>query len=219
MKHSEDQQQVEPPQITSGMKFVIFFSGLRGAVAFSCSNIFPNTSGHREVIICTTTSIILITTFIQGMLIIPAINIAKVNIGVSDINDSSEKVIKSPPHIEKRFIYPMVIKNRSPLPALYFHDACASPDSIYRGASDGESSGGGYPSDSDDDIDENSGKMISLYGLSLVVIVAFLFSASKVISADRSKVYEQCTIRRSTSFSNFSILVTQNRYRRLCRAK
>ena len=161
MKQSEEQPQEEQqpqPQISSGMKFVIFFSGLRGAVAFSCSNIFPNSSGHREVIICTTTLIILITTFVQGMLIIPAINAAKVSIGVPDSTDASKLIMKSPPHIEERFIYPLVLKNHLPLPAQYFNNDYASPDSLYRGASDGESSGGGYPSDSDDDFDDSDGK-------------------------------------------------------------
>ena len=43
---------------------MIFFAGLRGAVAFACANIFPDTNGNRKLIVGTTTGIILITIFV-----------------------------------------------------------------------------------------------------------------------------------------------------------
>jgi Sodium/hydrogen exchanger family len=55
--------------ITMPTKHMVFFAGLRGAVAFACANIFPKTDNaddHRQVVVATTTAIILITIFIQG---------------------------------------------------------------------------------------------------------------------------------------------------------
>ena len=69
---------VNRPIITSGMKLVIFYSGLRGAVAYSCSFIFPDVYGHKDVIMVTTTAIIVVTILLQGSFIIPVVNLAGV---------------------------------------------------------------------------------------------------------------------------------------------
>jgi NhaP-type Na+/H+ or K+/H+ antiporter len=33
--------------ISPSTKHIVFFSGLRGAVSFSCANIFPDTNGNK----------------------------------------------------------------------------------------------------------------------------------------------------------------------------
>lgn len=91
------------------MMHVIFFSGLRGAVAYACSNIFPNQYERRELILCTTTAIILITIFLQGPFIVPVVNLAKVKVGVdSTAGREGRDNIKL--NMEETFIYPLVIK-------------------------------------------------------------------------------------------------------------
>lgn len=173
------------------MQFVIFFSGLRGAVAFSCSNIFPDMYGHRDVIICTTTSIILITTFLQGLLIVPVISIAQVAIGSSSSNNCTSRMkTTSPLHVEERYIYPLVIKNRFSPRFNRDSSLYASPESNYLGSPSeskispdylsSQSSGGGYPSDSDESIDSNESKIpytiLSYYILFYMLILHTVIS-------------------------------------------
>jgi NhaP-type Na+/H+ or K+/H+ antiporter len=45
---------------------MIFFAGLRGSVAFALAYLFPDDYGHRNIIMCSTTVVILVTIFIQG---------------------------------------------------------------------------------------------------------------------------------------------------------
>ena len=42
-----DSSDIERNQITVRTMHMIFFAGLRGAVAFACANIFPDTNGNR----------------------------------------------------------------------------------------------------------------------------------------------------------------------------
>ena len=48
-------------------------SGLRGAVAFACANIYPDTNGNRPLIVGTATAVILVTVFAFGALTVPVI--------------------------------------------------------------------------------------------------------------------------------------------------
>jgi len=54
--------------LTPELQTMIWFAGLRGAVAFACATLFPDNHGHRHVIIASTMIIILCTVFIQGSL-------------------------------------------------------------------------------------------------------------------------------------------------------
>jgi hypothetical protein len=81
----------------------VFFSGLRGAVAYACANIFPDTNHNRftkksyfvyhcinnivchslrEVVICTTMVIALITIFIKGGFTIKMLELLGIQRGV-----------------------------------------------------------------------------------------------------------------------------------------
>jgi len=52
--------------IKTNTMHMVFFSGLRGAVAYACANIFPDDHGNRETILCTTIVIALLTIFLKG---------------------------------------------------------------------------------------------------------------------------------------------------------
>ncbi|CAM9183140.1 unnamed protein product, partial [Ectocarpus fasciculatus] len=55
-----------PNLIPPNMKHMIYFSGLRGAVAYALANIFPDEEGNRGMFIATTMVIVLLTIFING---------------------------------------------------------------------------------------------------------------------------------------------------------
>ena len=132
------------------MQHVIFFSGLRGAVAFSCAEIFPNLYDSKEVVVTCTTGVILVTMKQQGIFIIPVIQLAKIKTGVvSSARDLQEEVSSNrrsgedfgPLHIEETYIYPIVIRGRG-LTSPRDTGACLSPDSEALSPG-GYSSGGG----------------------------------------------------------------------------
>ena len=52
--------------IPMNCQHMIFFSGLRGAVAYACATTFPNSYGNAECFLVTTMSIVLITVFALG---------------------------------------------------------------------------------------------------------------------------------------------------------
>jgi sodium/hydrogen exchanger 8 len=54
------------PWIPSKTQHMLFFSGLRGAVAFACVTSFPNDHGNRDAFIMTTMVIIFATVFLLG---------------------------------------------------------------------------------------------------------------------------------------------------------
>ena len=150
--------------ISLGMMHVIFFSGLRGAVAYACSNIFPNTYGHRDLIISTTSAVIVATMFFQGPLIVTVITLSKVKLGVPSFrspslrsgsprltspqgssNPKRSESFDEPPcsrnaSLEEQLIYPLVLRGwelSSPLSLLHnIH----SPDANNKWE---QSSGGG----------------------------------------------------------------------------
>ncbi|GMH67176.1 hypothetical protein TrLO_g1868 [Triparma laevis f. longispina] len=63
----DDQKNEEPKNvIDSKTQHMLFFSGLRGAVAFACAISFPNTYGNRDSFIVTTMIIVLVTVFGMG---------------------------------------------------------------------------------------------------------------------------------------------------------
>ena len=78
------------PIISLGMKHVVFYSGLRGAVAYSCSFIFPDHYGNKDVVMATTTAIIMLTILLQGSFIMPVVNLANVRRNKEDACDDDD---------------------------------------------------------------------------------------------------------------------------------
>ncbi len=64
----ETQTKGSSPIVTISPRIMnmLFFAGLRGAVAFSCANIFPEKSQNKGLVLSTTVVIILVTVIIQG---------------------------------------------------------------------------------------------------------------------------------------------------------
>ena len=136
-REENDNVDSRSPLISVGMMHVIFYSGLRGAVAYSCANIFPDTYNNRGVVMITTTAIVLVTMLVQGPFIIPFIQWANVRIGVKfsrHESDKRESALQTPlTMVEERYFYPLVLKKWSVL----------SPDLHDDFDVDDSSSGGG----------------------------------------------------------------------------
>ena len=54
------------PRIPTRTQHMLWFSGLRGAVAFACAANFPNARGHRKDVLVTTMSVVLVSVFALG---------------------------------------------------------------------------------------------------------------------------------------------------------
>lgn len=61
---------------------MVCYVGMRGVVSFSCASIFSNANGNHELILGLTTSIALVTLFIQGALTPLVISGLKIPVGV-----------------------------------------------------------------------------------------------------------------------------------------
>ena len=72
----------EPVLITQNTKHMVFFSGLRGAVAYACANIFPDEKGNRDIIVTTTMIIALTTILLKGGFTIRMLQILNIDKGV-----------------------------------------------------------------------------------------------------------------------------------------
>jgi NhaP-type Na+/H+ or K+/H+ antiporter len=59
--------------ISKNNQFVLWFAGLRGAVAFAAASNFPDVNGKRDLIVTTTCGIIIVFTFIAAPLTMPVI--------------------------------------------------------------------------------------------------------------------------------------------------
>ena len=92
----------------------VFYSGLRGAVAFACALIFPQSNGNRNLVICTTTVIILITIFVQGSLTETIVKFLGISCNVDPTSFLAElesgKDIKDY-DFERRYLYPLIVGN------------------------------------------------------------------------------------------------------------
>lgn len=81
-----------PNLIPMRTKHMVFFSGLRGAVAYALANIFPDNLGNRNLFVATTMVMVLITIFINGGLTVKVLNYLGID---KDVNFSEyvEQVI------------------------------------------------------------------------------------------------------------------------------
>jgi sodium/hydrogen exchanger 8 len=97
---------------------MLWFSGLRGAVAYACVRTFPNELGHRKDFAMTSMAIILITTFVLGTTTPLALQFFGIDIDV-DEKKYMEEELREPIisnwilTVEKRRIKPYVIRDFS----------------------------------------------------------------------------------------------------------
>eukprot|EP00602_Paraphysomonas_sp_CaronLab_P002759 CAMPEP_0185025184 /NCGR_PEP_ID=MMETSP1103-20130426/8241_1 /TAXON_ID=36769 /ORGANISM="Paraphysomonas bandaiensis, Strain Caron Lab Isolate" /LENGTH=601 /DNA_ID=CAMNT_0027558333 /DNA_START=54 /DNA_END=1856 /DNA_ORIENTATION=- len=108
------QKNRRPNLIPKNTMHMVFFSGLRGAVAYACANIFPDEKDNRDVIVCTTMVVALITIFVKGGFTIKMLELLGIPRGV-DPGPYVEKLKKqAKPYKfllwEEKWIYPWVIK-------------------------------------------------------------------------------------------------------------
>ena len=59
--------------IPPAMQHMLWFSGLRGAVAFSCAHTFPNAHDHRTLFATTTIVLIIVSMYVLGALTVPVL--------------------------------------------------------------------------------------------------------------------------------------------------
>merc|ERR1711871_592759 len=71
-------------QITMNKQHMLWFSGLRGAVAFACAQVFPDANGHRDVFLVTTMLLVLITVFTMGCGTVPMLNKLGIQTGIDE---------------------------------------------------------------------------------------------------------------------------------------
>ena len=100
-------------QITPNKQHMLWFSGLRGAVAFACAQVFPDANGHRDVFLVTTMLLVLITVFTMGCGTVPMLNKLGIRTGVNE-----DEFQTAPPlactlymvRLDENFIVPAVTK-------------------------------------------------------------------------------------------------------------
>lgn len=94
---------------------MLWFSGLRGAVAYACAKTFPNQFGNRPVFLFTTMAIVLFTVFCFGCTTECALNAFKIEMMVDEEkymeeNDTADKM-NYLNEFEKKYIYPRIIRD------------------------------------------------------------------------------------------------------------
>jgi hypothetical protein len=118
---------------------MLWFSGLRGAVAYACVRSFPNQEGHRNEFIVTTMAIILITVFLLGSTTELALNCFKIDVGV-DEKKYMQSYVREPiisnaiTNFERRYIKPCVIRDFAIMESIRkdvqrFHETSFTPAS------------------------------------------------------------------------------------------
>ena len=70
---NEEQQPATAGEIPPAMQHMLWFSGLRGAVAFSCAHTFPNAHDHRTLFATTTIVLIIVSMYVLGALTVPVL--------------------------------------------------------------------------------------------------------------------------------------------------
>jgi sodium/hydrogen exchanger 8 len=71
-------------KIRDNVAHMLWFAGLRGAVAYSCAKTFPNVFGNRSVIVFTTMTIVLFTVFVFGCTTELALNLFRIEMNVDE---------------------------------------------------------------------------------------------------------------------------------------
>jgi len=102
--------------LSGNMQFMLWFAGLRGAVAFACACDFPNTYGNRNDMIAATMMIVLFTVFVMGTFTLPMLKCLKIDIGV-DLDNFEQPEVRNMIArwmlgLERLWIYPLVVRKK-----------------------------------------------------------------------------------------------------------
>ena len=71
-------------RVSSKTSHMLWYAGLRGAVAYACAKSFPNDLNHQSDIVATTMWIILITVFLFGTTTDAALNVLKIDVDIDE---------------------------------------------------------------------------------------------------------------------------------------
>ncbi len=102
-------------KVRNNTAHMLWFSGLRGAVAYACAKTFPDVYGNKPAFVFTTMAIVLFTVFVFGCTTDCALNVLKIEMGVDEEkymekNKTSAKMAFIN-KFEKRFIYPYILRD------------------------------------------------------------------------------------------------------------
>jgi hypothetical protein len=102
-------------KVRNNTAHMLWFAGLRGAVAYACAKEFPNAYGNREVFVFTTMAIVLFTVFVFGCTTDVALSFFQIEVNVDeekymDDNDTIDKMMFIN-KFEIKYIYPKVIRD------------------------------------------------------------------------------------------------------------
>lgn len=95
---------------------MLWFSGLRGAVAYACAKTFPDTFGHSQDFMATTMALVLITVFVFGGTTELVLKFLKIEVGVDEDN-YMDNFLRADPltgfihNLENTYVYPFVVRH------------------------------------------------------------------------------------------------------------
>jgi len=102
-------------KIRDNTAHMLWFSGLRGAVAYACAKTFPNAYGNRPAIVFTTMAIVLFTVFTFGCTTDCALNALKIEMNVDEEKYMEENEVSDKMDyinvFEKKYINSYVIRD------------------------------------------------------------------------------------------------------------
>ena len=100
--------------ISLNITHMVVISGcLRGAVSFSCANIYPNSCGNHGLVLSTTTALVLITTFGVGGSVEGLLGVAGIPTRCQDRGGRKNRGISTELDYEGRCLYPILLRRPS----------------------------------------------------------------------------------------------------------
>jgi hypothetical protein len=82
---------------------MLWFSGLRGAVAYACSKDFPDSNNHRTSFVVTTMIIVLVTVFLLGGTTEATLKLLEIPTDIDEDEYMEAKYEELPPSLLKKF--------------------------------------------------------------------------------------------------------------------
>ena len=106
----------EDMRVGNSTVHMLWYAGLRGAVAYACAKSFPNDHGHKNDFASTTMWIILITVFFFGSTTDAVLNYLKIEVNVDENSYLAERPVTQDDGILRRldrYIYPLATQGGS----------------------------------------------------------------------------------------------------------
>lgn len=99
--------------ISQRIQHMLWFSGLRGAVAYACAKSFPNYFGNRDVFVLTTIVIIFITVFVFGSTTTLVLKLLRIDMNVDEVSYFAmhDELFGMFHKFEKKYILPYVLRD------------------------------------------------------------------------------------------------------------